>query len=62
MNTEERRLHIAKLEADNRASKDKHKNSKREHEIKMQGIVNISQAVAIAASISAICFAFIGSV
>jgi hypothetical protein len=51
MNTEERWLHIAKLEADNRASKAKYEKSKREHEMKMQRIVNISQAVTVAMSI-----------
>jgi predicted RNA methylase len=51
MNTEERWLHIAKLESENRASKVKYENSKREHEMKMQRIVNISQAVTAAMSI-----------
>jgi hypothetical protein len=51
MSTEERWVHIAKLEAENRASKVKYENSKREHEMKMQRIVNISQAVGMAMSI-----------
>jgi hypothetical protein len=51
MSTEERWVHIAKLEAENRASKVKYENSKREHEMKMQRIVSISQGVTVAMSI-----------
>ena len=51
MNTEERWLHIAKLEANNRASKEKSDALNREHEREMQRIANVSQAVGIAMSI-----------
>tara|TARA_R110000803_G_scaffold177889_2_gene240301 strand:+ start:649 stop:870 length:222 start_codon:yes stop_codon:yes gene_type:complete len=51
MNTEERWLHIAKLEANNRASKEKSDALNREYERETQRIANISQAVGIAMSI-----------
>jgi hypothetical protein len=51
MNTEERWLHIAKLEADNRASKEKSEALTREHDRKIQRLNDISNAVGIAMSI-----------
>ena len=51
MNVDERWLHIAKLEADNRASKEKSEELKLAHNRKMQDINNISNAVAVAMSI-----------
>jgi hypothetical protein len=51
MSTEERWVHIAKLEADNRVSRDKNRALIRAHERKMQRINNISNAVGIAMSI-----------
>jgi hypothetical protein len=51
MNAQERWIHIAKLEAENRASKVKSAEVIREHEMKMQRIANISYATTIAMSI-----------
>jgi hypothetical protein len=50
MNTE-RWLHIAKLEANNRASKEKSDALNREYEREMQSLNDISNAVSIAMSI-----------
>jgi hypothetical protein len=52
MSTEERRVHIAKLEADNRVSRDKNEALIRAHERKMKRINDISNAVGFAMSIS----------
>ncbi len=51
MNAQERWIHIAKLEADNRASKVKSAAVIREHDRKMQRMNDISNAVGIAMSI-----------
>jgi hypothetical protein len=51
VNTQERWLHIEKLEADNRESKEKSEALKREHDRKMQSMTNISNAVVVAMSI-----------
>jgi hypothetical protein len=51
MSTEEGWLHIAKLEAKNRVSKDKHEVLMREHDRKSKRLNDISNAVSIAMSI-----------
>jgi hypothetical protein len=51
MNTQERWNHIAKLEDENRASKEKSAVLKRKHQSKLQHMTNISNAVGIAMSI-----------
>ncbi len=51
MNAPERWNHIAKLEANNIASKEKSSALKREYDRKMQHITDISNAVGIAMSI-----------
>tara|TARA_R110000851_G_scaffold119283_2_gene246912 strand:- start:1039 stop:1422 length:384 start_codon:yes stop_codon:yes gene_type:complete len=51
MSTEERWVHIAKLEANNRASKEKSDTLNREHEREMQRMANVSQSAGIAMSI-----------
>jgi hypothetical protein len=51
MNTEEKWLYIAKLEAENRASKTKSEALKRKHQSKMNHMTNISHAITVAMSI-----------